>query len=164
MKRRPDEKILYALFEDQKALERAYRAIREEAKIKIDDISLLLSEDAKDRDFAFLDEHKTKEGAVVGGIVGSAVGGIVGGMVSLSALATGIGLLAIGPLVGLAAAGGLIGGLAGHGVSEEQADRLHKALHEGHVMMAVHTHNLDDIHKVRALFETHGADEIELGA
>jgi hypothetical protein len=162
MKRHPDEKVLYALFDDRPTLERAFVEVREQAHVKLDDISLLFSEDVRDRDFAFLDRTKTKEGVIAGGIVGGTLGSIVAGMVSLGALATGVGLLAVGPIVGLAAAGGLVGGLAGHGISQEMAARLHAALHGGRTMMAVHVHDPRQIEAVRGLFARYGADEIDV--
>ena len=77
-----------ALFDDRPTLERAFAEVREQAHVKLDDISLLFSEDVRDRDFAFLDRTKTKEGVIAGGIVGGTLGSIVAGMVSLGALAT----------------------------------------------------------------------------
>ncbi len=158
----PPEKILYALFDDRETLERAFQQLRGKSQLRLDDISLLLSEDVRDRDFAFLDRTKTKEGVLAGGAVGGVLGGIVAGMVSLGALATGVGLLAVGPIVGLAAAGGLVGGLVGHGVPEERAARLHAALHQGQVLMAVHTHDANQIAAAREVFAQFGADELDL--
>lgn len=161
-KQHPHEVILYGLFDDRSTLEHAFAQLRGQSQIRLDDISLLFSEDVHDRDFAFLDRTRTKEGVLAGGAVGGVLGSIVAGMVSLGALATGVGLLAVGPIVGLAAAGGLVGGLVGHGVPEEVAGRLHAALHAGRVMMAVHTHDPAQIAAVREVFSKFGADELDL--
>lgn len=163
MKQRANEKILHELFDSAKQLERAYDSLVR-AGIAIEDISLLMNEDVHDRDFAALERTKTKEGIVAGSIVGGTLGGVLGGVVALGSAITGIGLVVVGPALALAAAGGLIGGLVAHGVPEQEAKRLHDAIHDGRAMMAVHVRDPKTLEVVSEIFKAHRGEPIEMAS
>jgi len=162
MKRNPEETTLYAMFDDLPKLEDAFRALREDAGISIEDISLLVSEDVRDKNFQFVQKTRTAEGVGAGGALGVALGGVVAGMIGLGALATAVGLFAVGPIIAIGAAGSLIGGLAGHGIDAEQAHQIQAALHQGKTMMAVHTHRPNEIAAARETFRRFGGDELQV--
>lgn len=142
MKRKPNsnERIIYGLFDTREEVEVAFERLLG-AGISIDDISMLMNEDVHDRDFKALDRTRTKEGAAVGSVLGGTLGGVLGGLVSLGTAISGFGLVIVGPLVALAAAGGLVGGLIGHGIQEEEAQRLHDAIQHGKALIAVRVHD-----------------------
>ncbi|MCC7383180.1 MAG: hypothetical protein IT384_15180 [Deltaproteobacteria bacterium] len=159
MKRNPDERALYALFDSADEMERAFDDLIA-AGISVDDISLLMTEETHDRGFKALEKHRTREGAAAGGAVGVTLGGILGGLTVLGATFTGgIGILVVGPVLALAAAGSVVGGLIGHGIPEEETKRLHDALHQGKAMLAVHTHKPGQIATVEGILgRYHGED------
>ncbi len=81
-------------------------------------ISVVMSDNAKTRQFAVENQTKAPEGAVTGGTTGMAIGGTLGWLTGIGALAIpGLGpLIAAGPIMAAlsgAAAGGLVGGIAG---------------------------------------------------
>jgi uncharacterized membrane protein len=163
MKRHPNEKIIYGLFEKPAELEHAYDSLVRSG-IEVEDISLLMNEDVHDRDFKALDRTKTKEGAAAGSIVGGTIGGVLGGVVALGSAITGIGLVVVGPALALAAAGGLIGGLMGHGVPEDEAKHLHDELHAGKAMMAVHLRDPKKIVVAQEILKAYHGEPIELAS
>jgi hypothetical protein len=161
MKRHPEEQLLYALFESPAEVEGAMKRLVD-AGISIDDISLMLDESTPSPEFAGLERTRTAKGVAAGTLIGGSLGGVVGGLVGLGATMTGIGLIVVGPLLVMAAAGGIMGGLIGHGLPAEEAERLHNAVKAGQAMIAVHTHEPDEVALVRGIFaELHG-DEVEV--
>ena len=113
-----------------------------------------------------------KEDAVRGAQKGGIAGGILGALAGLTVLT----VPALGPLVvagpilsafGGAAVGGVVGGLAGGsgalthiGIPEKDSERLKKKIHDGAILIAVHTS--DPVRRDRALrvFKSSGVDEI----
>jgi hypothetical protein len=160
MKRHPKEEIIYGLFDSPERVERAYQKLIY-AGIPIEDISLLMTEDARDRDFKMLTKTKTKEGVAAGSILGGTLGGILGGVASLGSAITGVGLVIVGPMLALAATGGLLGGLIGHGVPREEAERLHQEIHAGKAMIAVHTHDAEHTVYAKAILNNLHAEPVD---
>src|SRR5262245_66451 len=102
------------------------------------EISVLIENHADSRDMS------VKEDAMRGAKIGS----IVGALLALTIPGVGEALI-IGPLLAIlggAAAGGVVGGLAGGsgalgrlGLPDEVAQRLHRGVSEGEILIAVHT-------------------------
>lgn len=162
MKRHPEEQITYGLFDTPTDLEKAYEKLVR-AGFLPEDMSLLMSENTHETDFAPLYRTKAAEGVTAGGLLGASLGGILGGLVALGAT-TGVGVLVVGPALAFGAAGGLIGGLMAHELPEDEAQRAHDAIHEGKVMLAVHTHKPSEVDLARRLFEAFHGEQIELVA
>jgi uncharacterized membrane protein len=113
-----------------------------------------------------------KEDAIRGARKGGIAGGVLGALVGLTALSIpAVGpLLAAGPLLGAfggAAVGSVVGGLAGGsgalthvGIPEDHTERIEQKIHDGAILIAVHTN--DPARRDRALrvFKASGADEI----
>jgi hypothetical protein len=128
------------------------------------EISILL----KDKDTRNI---SVKEDAIRGATKGSLAGGLLGAFVTVLTTAP-LGPLAVaGPIIsalGGAAVGGAVGALAGGsgaleriGIPKEKLPRLHEKLHEGAILIAVHSDN--PVHRDRALrvFKSSGcADDI----
>lgn len=159
MKRHPNEQIIYALFENEEALKEAFAGLVK-AGIKVDDISVLLTENAHESGFSRLERTKAPEGAMAGGLLGGAIGGVIGGLAAFGAV-TGVGLLVMGPALAFAAAGGLLGGLLGHGVPEEEANWVKEQINSGKAMLAVHVNKPEEMRISRRVLAQHQGDEVE---
>ena len=100
----------------------------------------------------------------VGLVAGALTGGILASLAFAALALPGVGVIAAGPLVtaltaGMAgaAAGGLIGALEGHGLSKQLAQEYDTALHQGHVLVAVHTEDHESAHRAMEVLEAAGA-------
>lgn len=158
----PNQKIIYALFDSPKAVECALQGL-DTVGVTLDDISILMTEDTHDEDFAGLELTKTAEGAATGSVVGGFVGSVLGGLVAIgSAMTGGIGLMVMGPAIALAAAGGLVGGLIGHGIPEAEAKRLHDEIAAGKVMFAVHVNTDERVEDVQRILDDSKAEIVQM--
>jgi hypothetical protein len=106
-------------------------------------------------------------GAEKGGLVGGALGAIAVTAVSLPILGP---ILVAGPIlaaIGGAAVGGVVGGLAGGsgaltriGIPENASPRLEQMLHDGGILIAVHSNDPARLDTALQVFKSSGADEI----
>jgi len=129
------------------------------------EISILL----KDNDTRNI---SVKEDVVRGAQKGGIAGGIIGALAGLTALSLPVvgPLLVAGPIIsalGGAAVGGVVGGLAGGsgalthiGIPEHDAARLEGRLHEGAILIAVHSKDPIRLDRALRVFKASGADEI----
>lgn len=127
--------------------ERAAQAIDAltQGGVSRDDISIVAAEGTKVEAFGIQKQSKAGEGAAIGGGLGGAVGALVAGFTAVGALAaTGVGIIAAGPLVAAlagagagAAAGGVLGGLIGLGIPEHEVKFYQDALNKGSVLVGV---------------------------
>lgn len=127
--------------------ERASQAIDAltQGGVSRDDISIVAAEGTKVEAFGIQKQSKLGQGAAIGGGLGGAVGAIVAGFTAVGALAaSGVGLIAAGPLVAAlagagagAAAGGVLGGLIGLGIPEHEVKFYQDALSQGSVLVGV---------------------------
>lgn len=163
------------VFKDKGAAERAVEAL-ERAGLGVNDISVMMSEDTRTRNFTMERHSKAAEGATTGGIVGGAIGAIVAGLTatgSIAALAATGGAaapLVAGPLAaalaGLGAGavgGGVIGGLVGLGIPEVQAKQIEQRLHDGGIVVAVNASD-DDAESVQQVLADCTNDKAEVRA
>jgi hypothetical protein len=151
--RRP---IMTGMFRDRDSAERAYASLGSRGYTR-DDVTLLMSEEARRRHFGEEQPEtelgtKAAEGAGVGAVVGGGLGAVLGGLAAAGVIALpGIGLIALGPIAAAlaggaagAAGGGLIGGLIGAGIPEDQARQYESGLREGNIVMGVTPRSDDD--------------------
>ena len=100
---------------------------------------------------------------------GAEIGLVAGALVAL--LVPGLGpALALGPLLAMfngAVAGGVVGGLIGGtgafeplGLPDELADRLHRQVSEGDILVGVHSDDPLALEKAQKIFESEGAEHI----
>jgi hypothetical protein len=135
------------------------------------DISVLTSDAESTKEFAHEYHTKAPEGALGGVAAGGLVGGTLGLLLGLGALAIpGVGaFVAAGPilaaLAGAAAgatAGGVTGALVGLGVPEIEAKVYESRLHDGHLLLAVHTDNAEERERAEGLLKGLGAQHISV--
>jgi len=107
-------------------------------------------------------------GAKKGGIAGGVLGALAG-LTILSFPVLGP-LMVAGPIVSAlsgAAVGGVVGGLAGGsgalthiGISEADSKRIEQRLHQGAILIAVHSSDPVRLDRALRVFKSSGADEI----
>ncbi len=133
------------------------------------DISALFADKSTSHEFAHEMNTKAPEGAIAGAGTGGVLGGALGWVAGIGALAIpGVGpFIAAGPIMAAlsgaaigAAVGGITGGLIGMGIPEIEAKRYEGMLHEGNILLSVHTENAEQIQRATEIFTHDGAHDI----
>ena len=132
-----------------------------------DDISILMSETTRGREFALREASKAPEGAATGATIGGVLGAIGAGLVAVGTIAVpGLGLVAAGPVLAAlagagagAAAGGLTGALVGLGMPEHEAKFYDQELRKGGILLGVYTHD-DRKRQAKDVLAAAGAENI----
>jgi hypothetical protein len=156
------------LFKTRAAAEAAVDAIIKRGYTR-DDISVLMSDATKNKEFAV----QTKSHAAVGMGVGGAIGGTVGAvLLAIAAVGTsiaipGIGLVVAGPIAAAlagagagATTGGLIGLLIGTGMTDHRAKVYDTGVRGGGILLGVEAKTSDDVEKLETLLEDIGAEHV----
>ena len=159
--------LVTGLFKVRSTAERAVDSLIENGYSR-DDISLLMSEATKGREFALRMTTKAPEGAAAGATIGGVIGAIAAGLVALGVIVVpGLTLVAAGPVVatlaGLGAggaAGGLTGAMIGLGIPEHEAKFYSEAIEQGGILLGVYTHD-DRANQARKIVEAAGADQVK---
>jgi hypothetical protein len=133
-----------------------------------EDISLLMSETTKGREFEVKSGTKAPEGVAAGATIGGVLGAIAGGLAAVGSLAIpGLALVAAGPVIGAltglgagAAAGGLTGALVGLGIPEHEAKFYDNELREGGILVGVYAHS-DRARLARDILNATGAEKVK---
>lgn len=143
-----------------------------EAGFSSGDISVLMQDRSGTREFATEHHTKAPEGATTGGVIGMGAGAGLGWLVGIGTLAIpGLGpFIAAGPIMAAlggaavgGATGGVVGALIGMGIPEIEARHYDERVREGHVLITVHTEDMVERDRARAVFERHGAADIATG-
>lgn len=151
-----DSRLMTGMFRDRESCEGAYGCLTSRGYTK-DDVTLLMSDDARKRHFTSTGEKtelgsKAAEGAGVGAVVGGGLGALLGALAAAGTIALpGIGLIVMGPLAAALAggatggiAGGLLGALVGAGIPEERAKEYETGIKEGGIVMGVTPRSAED--------------------
>ena len=161
-------KLVTGLFKTRVAAEAAVDAILKRGYTR-DDISVLMSDATKNKEFAVETRTHAADGAGIGGAVGGAVGAVLAAIVAVGAnvVLPGIGLVVAGPiaaaLVGAGAGGatgGIIGALIGAGIPEHRAKVYDAGLRGGGILLGVEAKDDDDADKLERLLEDIGAEHV----
>lgn len=141
-------KTITAVFKSRPA---AAEAVDEliNAGFSTDDVSVLMTDETRGREFGIEEHSKAPEGAAAGGAVGGTIGAIAAGLAATGVVAApGIGLVAAGPIVASlagagagAATGGVTGALAGLGFKEHEAKLYADTVEEGSILIGVEAHD-----------------------
>jgi hypothetical protein len=147
--------MLTGMFRDRESAERAYSSLTSRGYTK-DDITLLMSDEARRRHFGDRGDTelgtKAAEGAGIGAAVGGGLGAVLATLSAIGVMALpGVGLLAMGPIAAAltggaigAAGGGIVGALVGYGIPEEQARQYESGIREGNIVMGVSPRSDED--------------------
>lgn len=134
------------------------------------DISVMMADKTRERDFAEHTGTKAAEGTATGAAIGGAIGAVWAGLTATGSIVAvaGTGGLAApfvaGPLVaalaGLGAGGvvgGVVGALVGAGIPEDRAREYESGLGRGGILVGVYPHpgDQDRVHRV-----LHGAARV----
>src|SRR5215472_4042939 len=94
-------KAVYGIYRNRAAVESAVDSLKN-AQFRNTDISVLLPDNASNKEFAHKKETKAPEGTAAGATTGAVVGGALGWLVGIGALAIpGMGpFIAAGPIMG----------------------------------------------------------------
>ncbi len=156
--------LISAVFSDRYSAEQAITQM-ETAGVTPDQISLVMTDEARGKHFSLKESSKVDEGAASGAGVGGLLGAVAGlALAAGTIVIPGANLIVTGTLIsalaGLGAgatAGGLIGGLIGAGIPEHEAKLYEKEIKGGNVLVAVETENSDQKKSVENIFKNFDA-------
>ncbi len=155
------------LFKTRAAAEAAVDAIIKRGYTR-DDISVLMSDATKNKEFAVETRSHAADGLGIGGAIGGTVGAVLAAIVVVATpIAIPGGLLVAGPiaaaLVGAGAGGatgGLIGLLIGTGIPEHRAKVYDAGLRGGGILLGAEAKSKEDVDKLATLLEDIGAEYV----
>jgi hypothetical protein len=161
--------LITGLFSSRPAAELAVDRLMESGFSR-DDISVLMSDATRGREFAMTTDSKAPEGAATGAALGGVLGAIAAGLVSIGIIALpGIGLVAAGPIIAAlagagagGAAGGVLGALVGAGIPEHEAKFFSEQIEQGGILVGVYAHD-DRADLARELLASAGAESVRNG-
>jgi hypothetical protein len=149
--------MVTGLFRDRDSAERAYGTVTSRG-YGINDVSLLMSEDARDRHFPRTETTRTDlgskaaAGAAAGAVAGGGLGAVLAGLAASGIAVPGLPIIAMGSmaaaLVGAGtggALGALLGGLIGYGIPEERARMYEHGIRDGGIVMGVTPRSQQDV-------------------
>lgn len=141
--------IMTGMFRDRESAERGYECLKSRGYTDRE-VSLLMSDETRDRYFSKEDPKKTElgtkaaEGAGVGAVTGIGLGALLAGLAAAGIAVPGLPIIAMGPLAAAfaggttgGAIGALIGGLVGYGIPEERAKLYETGIREGGIVFGV---------------------------
>lgn len=161
-------RLVTGLFKNRMTAEAAVREISKWGYTR-DDVSILMSDTTRNKEFGLEAGSKAAEGASVGGAVGGAVGAVLAALaaVGTSIALPGLGLVIAGPIAAAlagagagGATGGLIGLLVGAGIPEHRAKVYDAGLREGGILVGVQAKSDEDADKIEDVFERLNAQKV----
>ena len=173
---RANRRLVTGLYPNSESAGRAYQDLTSRHGYRSDDISVLMSDDTRQRHFGgvkpgdeFKAGTKAAEGAGVGGGVGLGVGAALGALLAAatSIAIPGLGLIVAGPIAGAiagagagGATGSLIGMLIGSGIPEDRAAEYDRGIRDGGIVLG--TRAKDDAHaaELEKDFNSYGARNV----
>ena len=161
-------KLVTGLFNNRVAAEAAVDAIIKRGYTR-DDISVLMSDATRSKEFALQTRTHAADGAGIGGAVGGIVGAVLAAIVAVGStiLLPGINLVIAGPIAAAlagagagGATGGLIGGLIGAGIPEHRAKVYDTGIRGGGILLGVEAKTGEEVEKLEQLLEDVGAQHV----
>jgi hypothetical protein len=161
-------KLITGLFTNRVAAESAVDAIMKRGYTR-DDISILMSDSTRSKEFALQTRTHAVDGAGIGGAVGGAIGAVLAAIVAVGStlFLPGINLVIAGPIAAAlagagagGATGGLIGGLIGAGIPEHRAKVYDTGIRGGGILLGVEAKTDEEVDKLEQLLEDVGAQYV----
>jgi hypothetical protein len=155
-------------FKTRAAAEAAVDAIIKRGYTR-DDISVLMSDATKNKEFAVQTRSHAADGLGIGGAIGGTVGAVLAAIVAVATAITipGVGLVAAGPIAAAlagagagGATGGLIGLLVGAGIPEHRAKVYEAGVRGGGILLGVQAKSDEEVDKLETLLEDIGAEHV----
>lgn len=163
-------KLITGLFTNRVAAESAVDAIMKRGYTR-DDISVLMSDSTRSKEFALQTRSHAVDGAGIGGAVGGAIGAVLAALVAVGTtlFLPGINLVIAGPIAAAlagagagGATGGLIGGLIGAGIPEHRAKVYDTGIRGGGILFGVEAKTDEEVEKLEQLLEDVGAQHVKV--
>ncbi len=161
--------LITGLFKNRVAAEAAVDAILKRGYTR-DDISVLMSDATRNKEFAVQARTHAADGAGIGGALGTAVGAVMAAIVAVGStiILPGLNLVIAGPIAAAlagagagAVTGGVIGALIGAGIPEYRAKVYEAGLREGGILLGVEARDgKDEVDKIEQLMEDVGAQHV----
>jgi hypothetical protein len=161
-------KLVTGLFKNKVAAEAAVDALMKRGYSR-DDISVLMSDATRSKEFALQTRSHAADGAGIGGALGGAVGAVIAAIVAVGStiFLPGINLVIAGPIAAALAGagaggvtGGLIGGLIGAGIPEYRAKVYDAGLRSGGILLGVESQSAEEVDKIEELLQAIGAEHV----
>ena len=155
------------LFKTRAAAEASVDAIIKRGYTR-DDISVLMSDATKNKEFAVETRSHAADGLGIGSAIGGTVGAVLAAIVVVATpIAIPGGLFVAGPIAAAlagagagGATGGLIGLLIGTGIPEHRAKVYDAGLRGGGILLGVEAKSKEDVDKLATLLEDIGAEYV----
>ncbi len=160
--------LVTGLFKNRVAAESAVDAILKRGYTR-DDISVLMSDATRTKEFAVQAKSHAADGAGIGGALGTAVGAVLAALVTVGStiILPGINLVIAGPIAAAlagagagAVTGGVIGALVGAGIPEYRAKVYETGLREGGILIGVEAKSNEEIERLEELLADVGGDHV----
>ncbi|OLE51164.1 MAG: hypothetical protein AUG51_24305 [Acidobacteria bacterium 13_1_20CM_3_53_8] len=163
-------RLVTGLFKSRVAAEAAVDTLIKRGFTR-DDISVLMSDATRHKEFAVQTRSHAADGAGIGGAVGGTVGAVLAAIVAATATITFPplgGLVIAGPLAAAlagagagAATGGVIGALVGAGIPEHRAKVYDAGLQSGGILLGVEARSEEEADKLEKLLDDLGGEHIK---
>ena len=162
-------KLVTGLFNTRVATEAAVDVIIKRGYTH-NDISVLMSDATKNKEFAVQTRTHAADGAGIGGAVGGVVGATLAAILAVgtSIALPGIGLVIAGPIAAAlagagagGATGGIIGALIGVGIPEHRAKVYDAGLRGGGILLGVEAKTDEEADKLEKLLVDIGAEHVK---
>jgi hypothetical protein len=164
--------IMTGMFRDRDSAERAYGTLTSRGYGR-NDVSLLMSEETRRRQFGDADAARTEfgtkaaQGAGAGAVAGGGLGALLAGLAAAGIAVPGLPIIAMGTLAAAltgagtgGAIGALIGGLIGHGIPEDRARLYDRGIGEGGIVLGVSPRSQQDAEYFEREWARCGAEQI----
>ena len=161
-------KLVTGLFKNRVAAEAAVDAILKRGYTR-DDISVLMSDATRTKEFAVQAKSHAGDGGGIGGAVGTAVGAVLAAIavVGSTIVLPGLNLVIAGPITAAlagagagAVTGGVIGALVGAGIPEYRARVYESGLREGGILIGVEAKTDEEIDRLEELLQDVGGEHV----
>ena len=161
-------KLVTGLFKSKVAAEAGVDAIMKRGFTR-DDISVLMSDATRSKEFALQTRSHAADGLGIGGAIGGTVGAVLAAIaaVGTTLFLPGINLVIAGPIAAAlagagagGATGGLIGALIGAGIPEYRAKVYEAGLRGGGILIGVEARSEEEVDRLEDLLEELGAEHV----
>jgi hypothetical protein len=161
-------RLVTGLFKSKVAAEAAVDALMKRGFTR-DDISVLMSDATRSKEFALQSRTHAADGLGIGAAAGGAVGAVLAAItaVGTTLFLPGLNLVIAGPiaaaLAGLGAGGatgGLIGALIGAGIPEYRAKVYEAGIRGGGILIGVESRDDEEVDRLEGLLDELGADNV----
>ena len=157
-------RLVTALFKSKIAAESAVDAILKRGFTR-DDISVLMSDATRSKEFALQTRSHAADGLGIGGAVGAVLAAIAA--VGTTLFLPGINLVIAGPIAAAlagagagGATGGLIGALVGAGIPEYRAKVYEAGLKGGGILIGVEARTDEEVERLEELLAEVGGEHV----